>query len=83
MGFNKLDPSELKRVRMIYKGAPITDINRLCELIDSQKVNGTRIFIREKPISLSAISSMSLYTLRQLLKGKALSEVVKVDTNRS
>lgn len=61
----------------LLKGASITDLARLCELIDSQQENGSRIFLRDKPIYLSAVNFMSLETVRGLLKGKALSEVIK------
>ena len=61
----------------LHKGAPVTDLARLCELIDSQRENGSRIFLRDKLIYLSAVNLMSLETVRGLLKGKALSEVIK------
>ena len=71
-----MDPPELK-MSGVHKGAPVTDIARICALIESQQENGNRIFLRDKLIYLSAVNSMSLETVRGLLKMKALSEAIK------
>jgi len=60
-----------------HQGAPITDINRLCQLIDEQRQNGNKIYIRDKLSPTTAINRMEFETVRSLLKCRAFAEAVK------